>query len=284
MKFFLNASVLCILIITCDSRWHDKVSLPPEVEKRVGKLHNAAKVASEENQEFWENEGLKGISASLEKTLLKTRIAKNIIIFIGDGMSNPTLTAARIYKEQRDNNNFETPERSALFFETFPHLGLSKTFNINSQVPDSASTAAAMFSGVKTISGTFGYDSSIVPGDPESMKTATRVKNILNWAQESGKDTGFVTTARVTHATPGALYAHTASRGWECDKKLPQNANDTQDIAWQLVNGDLGKNLKVALGGGLPCFEVRSPPQRPFNQHDIVSNDDNQSVSCFQVM
>ena len=35
-------------------------------------------------------------------------------------------------------------------------------------------------------------------------------------------DTGFVTTARVTHATPAALYARTANRGWECDRDLYQ--------------------------------------------------------------
>ena len=34
----------------------------------------------------------------------------------------------------------------------------------------------------------------------------------MTWAQEAGMDTGFVTTARVTHATPAALYAHAYTR------------------------------------------------------------------------
>ena len=34
----------------------------------------------------------------------------------------------------------------------------------------------------------------------------------MTWAQEAGMDTGFVTTARVTHATPAALYAHSYTR------------------------------------------------------------------------
>ena len=33
-----------------------------------------------------------------------------------------------------------------------------------------------------------------------------------------------MTTARVAHATPGALYAHTADRDWECDKEMGEAA------------------------------------------------------------
>lgn len=64
------------------------------------------------------------------------RVAKNIIIFIGDGMSNPTLTAARIYKAQR-NGNMKTPESEYLTFERFDHMGhskvnISKNLNVRS--------------------------------------------------------------------------------------------------------------------------------------------------------
>ena len=54
--------------------------------------------------------------------------AKNIIIFIGDGMSLPTITASRIYKAQR-NSGFSGSvmgEESSLFFESLPHVALSK--------------------------------------------------------------------------------------------------------------------------------------------------------------
>jgi alkaline phosphatase len=37
-----------------------------------------------------------------------------------------------------------------------------------------------------------------------------------------------VTTARVAHATPGALYAHTADRDWECDKEMGDAAKFTK--------------------------------------------------------
>ena len=55
-------------------------------------------------------------------------IAKNIIIFIGDGMSLPTLTASRIYKAQKSDQwqGKVKGEETLLFFEQFPHIGLSK--------------------------------------------------------------------------------------------------------------------------------------------------------------
>jgi len=58
------------------------------------------------------------------------------------------------------------------------------------------------------------------------------------------KGTGIITTTRITHATPGAAYAHTPNRNWEVDWQLEnvtEKANCT-DIASQLIDK---KNLKV---------------------------------------
>ena len=67
-----------------------------------------------------------------------------------------------------------------------------------------------------------------------------------------------MTTARLTHATPGALYAHNNDRYHECDTKFelfpeppPEGAHD---IAWQLVHESPGNKAKVLLGGGYPAF------------------------------
>ena len=46
----------------------------------------------------------------------------------------------------------------------------------------------------------------------DSMLDTPEVSTVLDWAQEAGMATGLVTTARVTHATPAALYAKTAYR------------------------------------------------------------------------
>ena len=56
-----------------------------------------------------------------------------------------THTAARIYKGQK-NGGFG--EEAILAWEKFPYTGQSKTYNTDHQVPDSAGTATAMFSGV----------------------------------------------------------------------------------------------------------------------------------------
>lgn len=60
---------------------------------------------------------------------------------------------------------------------------------------------------------------------------------------------GFVTTTRVTHATPAALYAHSAHRNWECDGNLGQMGIGCKDIADQLVSENPGRNIKVRLRG-----------------------------------
>ena len=73
--------------------------------------------------------------------------ARNVILFIGDGMGISTITAARIYAGQKRG---ETGEENVLSFEEFPETALVKTYNTNAQVPDSAGTATAMNSGKKT--------------------------------------------------------------------------------------------------------------------------------------
>lgn len=63
--------------------------------------------------------------------------------------------------------------------------------------------------------------------------------------------TGFVTTTRVSHATPAALYAHSADRRWECDADMDEaTARGCKDIARQLVEDAPGADLKVIFGGG----------------------------------
>ena len=55
--------------------------------------------------------------------------AKNIIVFLGDGMSIETLTASRIYKAQNQATQQGKPvngEESLLTFEQFPHVALSR--------------------------------------------------------------------------------------------------------------------------------------------------------------
>ena len=58
-------------------------------------------------------------------------------------------------------------------------LNLFQTYDIDYQTADSASTASAMFSGVKTKYKTLGYDSTIDRYNSSSMLTATEVGELL---------------------------------------------------------------------------------------------------------
>lgn len=65
-----------------------------------------------------------------------------------------------------------------------------------------------------------------------------------------------MTTTRVVHATPAALYAHSPDRRWECDAKMPAAARNIgcKDIARQLVEDAPGRDLNVIMGGGRQCL------------------------------
>ena len=128
-----------------------------------------------EDARFWMEQGQAELDAALN-LVANTKLAKNIVLVVGDGMSLTTVAGARILKGQRQGLDGAS---SKLAWEEFPHVGLSKTYNVNSMVPDSAATAFAMFSGVKTNYYTLGYDSSIQLGSIDSMVIQERKKSIF---------------------------------------------------------------------------------------------------------
>ena len=134
--------------------------------------------------------------------------AKNVILFVGDGMGVSTLTSARIHKGQLEGN---MGEEGYLSFETFPHTALVKTYNVDAQTPDSAGTMTAMMSGLKTDVGVIGVDEDIERGECATVE-GNEVITALELAEIRGLSTGIVSTARITHATPAATYAKSADR------------------------------------------------------------------------
>jgi alkaline phosphatase len=186
------------------------------------------------------------------------RPAKNVILFIGDGMGISTVTAARILEGQ---NRGQAGEENLLSFEGLPFVAFSKTYNTDAQVSDSASTMTAMVSGVKTKTGVLGVDEHVRRGDHTSVRTS-RVLTILEEAENRGLATGVVSTATVTHATPAGCYAHVPFRFWEDDSRMPPEAREAKfpDIARQLVEFPFGDGLEVALGGGRKHFTPKGLP------------------------
>ncbi len=198
--------------------------------------------------------------------------AKNIILFVGDGMGVTTVTAARILEGQ---NKGLLGEEHELSFDQFKHTGLSKTYNVDAQTPDSAGTMTALMTGVKTDIGIIGLAEGVTRGKCIS-KSGQSLLSILELAELAGQSTGIVTTARVTHATPAATYAESVERGWESDAQIPRLAqsNGCVDIAEQLIhfsrylNQQAGRSningIDVVLGGGRRNFlpRIDSPSKR----------------------
>ena len=212
---------------------------------------NAQLTPPEDTPDGWYKHGQSELKEML-KTFPKLRKAKNIILFVGDGMGITTVTAARIYEGQLAG---KSGEENLLEFEKMPYLAMAKTYNTNSQVPDSAGTMTAMLTGVKTKIGFVGVNQNAIRGNCESM-FGNELTSFLEEAEMAGMSTGVVSTARLTHATPAAAYAHVPERGWEDDADMPQAALDAgcKDIASQLIDFSYGDGIEVAMGGGRRSF------------------------------
>ena len=183
-------------------------------------------------------------------TVERPQQARNVILFIADGMSIPTISAARIFVGEHTGEG----EEQTLVFEDFPSAALVRNYNTDAQVADSASTATALVTGLKTRSGAI----SVASGQFLDACAADAVlpATLAERAEDRGMASGVVSTARLTHATPATMYAHAMIRSWEADADLPEAAvaAGCQDIAAQLLAFDHGDGIDVALGGGREGF------------------------------
>lgn len=188
-----------------------------------------------------------GAAQAAERGAMAGR-AKNVIVFLGDGMSLTTVAAARILEGQRKGGS---GEENRLAWEDFPATGLSKTYNTNSQTPDSAGTMSAIATGAKTRLGVLSIGQNAPRGDCKAA-LATPLQTLWELAASAGMATGVVTNTRVTHATPAATFSHSADRNWETDADLPPEAQAEGciDIARQMVESPHGNGPDVLMGGG----------------------------------
>jgi alkaline phosphatase len=125
---------------------------------------------------------------------------------------------------------------------------------------------SAMTIGVKTRMGIISLTGAAQFGDCASAKGAV-AETLAERAETAGMATGVVTTTRLTHATPAAVYAHAPDRNWEADSSLPEAAvaAGCTDIARQLLEFPYGDGIDVALGGGRQQFTPaeKADPERP---------------------
>ena len=178
-----------------------------------------------------------------------TGTAKNVILFTADGNGVSTNYAIRIFSGQQAGglgDDYVQPH------EAFPNVALVKTYSSNGQTPDSAPTAAAMNSGIKTKNGMINILDTVNVGDCAAGATAG-TKTFAEIVSEAGKSVGVISTARITHATPAAVYARTVNRDFEDNSLLPEGCEQA-DIAAQLIDQMKAGVIDLAMGGGRRHF------------------------------
>lgn len=238
--------------------------------------------APAETRETYGQRARAQVEANLHQRPNKRR-ARNVILFVGDGMGVTTVTASRILAGQLTTPN-QGGEENLLSFEKFPYLAHSKTYQVNQQVADSAPTMTALITGYKTRDGMLSVDPFQVLRNDDfalSAKPETHLQSLLEKAESRGLWTGVVSTATVTHATPAACYAHTSHRDTESAadlaalvKRTGRDPGSLKDIAAQLLdfrvrpttmNGKPSQGLEVVLGGGRAKFMLdrQTDPEDP---------------------
>ncbi|HAT2714851.1 TPA: sulfatase-like hydrolase/transferase [Aeromonas hydrophila] len=198
---------------------------------------------------------------NLHKTLVSTALlatlggvaqaqasdAKNVILFIGDGMGPTVLTATRLYKVGEEGN---------LEMMKLARSARIKTFSNDAQTTDSAPSMAAYTTGVKMNNEVIAMSSdtrAVAPGkDANGNKGVNNcasdngkpVPTLLELAKAAGKSVGAVTTTELTHATPAATYSHICHRDAAyaiAEQAVPGGAG---------FNQALGDGVDVLMGGG----------------------------------
>ena len=204
-----------------------------------------------ESPESWFDAGKRAVE-KLKNLRKNNRQAKNVILFLGDGHGRVHSLLPHEYSPV--NCVADSGEESSLSFERFPHLALSKTYNTNQQTPDSAGTMSAIMTGVKTKAGFIAVNQNATRGDCESA-LGEELTTLLEHAEQARMSTGVVTTARLTHGTPAATYAHVPERRWEDDTLTEAPCVDiaAQLIEFATINRG-SDGLEVAMGGGRRHF------------------------------
>ncbi|KAL1901574.1 hypothetical protein Cpir12675_000443 [Ceratocystis pirilliformis] len=169
------------------------------------------------------------------------RKAKNVILFIGDGMTTNMITAARMLGHESINGKYQ----SRMAMDSFPVLGHQMTHSVDSYLTDSANSASALYSGHKGTVDSMGVYSDSSPNQFDDPKIETLVELITRIL---GMHWGAATTAHLPDATPGALVGHTRSRA-NFGSLLDQTLNGVTNYTWNDYVGP-----EVFFGGGAEAF------------------------------
>jgi alkaline phosphatase/streptomycin-6-phosphatase len=171
--------------------------------------------------------------------------ARNVLLFIGDGMGDSEITIAR---------NYAVGAGGRLTMDRFPLTGAYTTYALQEADPslpdyvtDSAASGTGWATGHKTSNGRI----STTAGTDSDLPT------ILELAQARGFRTGDVSTAELTDATPAVLVAHVAARACQGPADMASCPQDRKSAGGpgSIAEQQVDHHVDVLLGGGRQRFE-----------------------------
>nr|WP_275051185.1 alkaline phosphatase [Bifidobacterium pullorum] len=190
--------------------------------------------------------------------------AKNVILFIGDGMGDSEITVARdyLYGANGSFDGLDKIGQPSAYGDTTVGTGQYTTFSLGNgiqdkgnptvtPVTDSAASGSAWATGTKTYNNALDVD---VYGNPQL--------NLTELAKAAGKATGNVTTSEIQDATPAAQMSHSTLRSCYGPQGKTDgssnNAADQCEVAQLKENGGIGSiseqmldtRADVTIGGG----------------------------------
>lgn len=201
---------------------------------------------------------------------------KNVIYLLGDGMGRTQVTAAR---------NRYYGAHGKLNMEQLPVVGQVATYAVNKRsgqpgdadfspnyVTDSASSATAWSSGVKTYNAALGVDAKGVA-----------VETLMEKAHAKGMATGNVSTAEITDATPAGQMSHALARGCQGPSYSQSSCQDTaitgtllptDDVRVTPIADQIARNqvADVILGGGLQRFDQADEDALKANGYTVLGD------------
>ena len=208
--------------------------------------------------------------------------AKNVVLFLGDGMGDSEITVARDYLKGANGHfdGLDAVGQPGAFGDVQAGTGQYTTFSVGNgskdsavgkdgdgklvdnpnpgkltPVTDSSASGSSWATGTKTYNNAVDVD---VYGNPQL--------NLFELAKAAGKATGNVTTAEIQDATPAVLESHSTERGcYGPQGKTDGSSNDAlkRCLANQLKeNGGIGSiseqlldtRADVTIGGGSKYF------------------------------
>lgn len=188
--------------------------------------------------------------------------AKNVILFIGDGLGWNTVNAARLVAHPYNPANGTATGQLAMM-SGLSGMATVTTSSYDSALADSANTASSIATGQKIQVNAL----NVYPDNTADTLDNPRVETITAMLKRSmGKGVGIVSSAFGVDATPAAFASYTRRRG------------DYQSIADQYFKGDVQPDV-LLIGGSRDFIPSSAPGSRRKDSTDWITDSQKQGYT-----